>query len=90
PGWTMALQGLEEKLPGDILRIIHINGIPFSTIRCKDAFEAVSRDIRENNAALVAGFSTQLFVRDIIKDILQRFNLFRTTYGKIRSGKRIH
>jgi hypothetical protein len=67
-----------------------INGIPFYSIRCRDAFEIISKDIRENNAASIAGFNAKLYFRDIIKLGVQRFNLFRTTYGKIRSAKRIH
>lgn len=90
PGWTMKLHRIEEILHRDALKVVNINGILFSLIRCRDAFDAVSKDIRENNAASIAGFSISLYIRDIIKQGLQRFNIFRTTYGKIRSAKRIH
>lgn len=90
PGWTMQLNRLGEMLPPEILQEYIINGIAFYSIRCKDAFDFISKDIKENNAASIAGFNTKLYFRDIIKLGLQRFNLFRTTYGKIRSAKRIH
>ena len=86
----MQLQKLTEILPPDVLKVYDINGIPFYTIRCGDAYKIISKDIRENNASSIAGFSAKLYFRDIIKSRLQRFNLFRTSYGKIRSAKRIH
>ena len=89
-GWTMKLDRLQDKLPSDILNTYLINGIPFYTIRCSDVYEFISRNIRENNASLIAAYSIKLYFRDIIKTNLQRFTLFRTTYGKIRSAKRIH
>jgi len=90
PGWTMQLQKLDEMIPQEKLKSFNINGIPFSMIRCRDAYEIISKDIRENNARSIAGYSMKLYIRDIIKTGLQRFNLFRTTYGKIRSAKRLH
>ena len=89
-GWTMNLHRIEDVLSQRFLNTIKINSIAFSMVRCTDVFAAISDDIRENNAASIAGFSYSLYIRDIIKDTLRRFNLFRTTYGKIRSGKRIH
>jgi len=89
-GWTMQLHKLSEILTPDVLKVYQINGIPFYTIRCRDAYEVISNDIKENNASSIAGFNTKLYFRDIIKTGLQRFNLFRTSYGKIRSAKRIH
>ncbi len=90
PGWTMNLQRIEKVLSENTLITSLINGISFSSIRCNDVFETISEDIRENNAASIASFSISLYIRDIIKEVLRRFNIFRTTYGKIRSGKRIH
>jgi aminoglycoside 3-N-acetyltransferase len=89
PGWTMALHKLEGILPQDMLRKYVFNGIPFYTIRCQDAYEIISRDIRENNASSLVEYNMKLYFRDIIKLRLNRFNIFRTTYGKIRSAKRI-
>jgi aminoglycoside 3-N-acetyltransferase len=89
-GWTMKLDRLQEVLPADILNTFSINGIPLYTIRCSDAYDFISKDIRQNNASLIAGFSIKLYLRDILKSGLQRFTLFRTTYGKIRSAKRIY
>ncbi len=89
-GWTMQLHRLAKLLPPEVLKENIINGIPFYSIRSRDAFEIISKDIRENNAASIAGFNAKLYFRDIIKMGVQRFNLFRTTYGKIRSAKRIH
>ncbi len=88
PGWTMQLEKLNELLSGRELKEYRINGIPFSAIRARDAFEVISKDIRENRAASIVTFSLKLYFRDIIKHGLIRFNLFRTTYGKIRSAKR--
>jgi aminoglycoside 3-N-acetyltransferase len=88
-GYTMMLHRLPGILEDEILRKEMINGIPFSCVRCRDVYEAVGRDIRENKAASIAGFSTTLYFRDIIKQCLSRFNIFRTNYGRIRSGKRI-
>lgn len=90
PGFTMKLHLIEEKLKEKALQTTYINGVPFSQIRCRDAYESISRDIKENKARSISGFSITLYVRDIIKIPLQRFNLFRTTYGKIRSAKRIY
>lgn len=90
PGWTMQLQNLQDIIPPEKLKTYVINGIPFSTIRCNDAYELISHDIRENNAGNIVVFSPKLYIRDIMKLGLQRFNLFRTTYGKIRSAKRIY
>ncbi|HSG67951.1 MAG TPA: AAC(3) family N-acetyltransferase [Bacteroidales bacterium] len=89
PGYTMMLDRLEDKLTEEILHRYQINGVPFYAIRCSDAFRVISRDIAENHAASISGFSPKLYIRDIIKGAVQRFNIFRTTYGKIRSGKRI-
>jgi len=88
-GFTMMLDRLQGILTNDILRQEMINGIPFFCIHCRDVHDAVSRDITENGAASIAGFSTGLYFRDIIKHCLSRFNIFRTNYGRIRSGKRI-
>ena len=89
-GYTMAMDRLENILPERILSKSMINNIPFISIRCKDAYDIIGRDIRDNNASSIAKFTYSLYIRDIIKQGLQRFNLFRTTYGKIRSAKRIH
>lgn len=89
-GWTMRMQKLEKLFSDDRLRHYDINGLDFYSIRCKDAYDVISRDIRENNAQSIAAFSMKLYFRDILKLWLRRFNLFRTTYGKIRSAKRIH
>ncbi len=89
-GWTMQMHRLAELLPPEVLHLNTINGIPFYSIRCRDAFEIISKDISGNNASSIAGFGLKLYFRDIIKSGLQRFNLFRTTYGKIRSAKRIY
>ena len=89
PGWTMALHRLQGILPENILRKYVFNGIPFYTIRCQDAYEVISRDIRENNASSLVEYKMKLYFRDIIKIRLNRYNIFRTTYGKIRSAKRI-
>jgi hypothetical protein len=90
PGYTMKLGILEKKLKQEYLDTIIINGIPFSMIRCRQAYEAISHDIRNNRARSIAAFEPGLFVRDILKHNLKRFRLFRTTYGKIRSAKRIY
>jgi aminoglycoside 3-N-acetyltransferase len=90
PGWTMHLERLQQLLSPEILKEYRFNEIPFSVISCRHAFELISADIRENNAASVAGFTYSLYFRDIIKQGLKRFKLFRTTHGKIRSAKRIH
>ncbi|MCK4568802.1 MAG: AAC(3) family N-acetyltransferase [Bacteroidales bacterium] len=89
-GYTMALDRLADILPAEILFKNMINNVPFISLRCKDTYEIIGRDIRENNASSIAKFSYSLYIRDIIKNGLQRFNLFRTTYGKIRSAKRIY
>lgn len=88
PGWTMQLDRLNRLLSGRELKEYSINGIPFSAIRARDAYEVISRDICENGAASIVKFSLKLYFRDIIKQTLLRFTLFRTTYGKIRSAKR--
>ena len=64
-GWTMQLNKLAEIMPPDIIQTQMINGIPFYSIRCRDAFEIISRDIRNNNASSIAGFSLKLYFRDI-------------------------
>jgi aminoglycoside 3-N-acetyltransferase len=89
PGWTMMLQRLREIIPADKLNVFRFNDIEFSSIRCADAYEIISKDIKENKAASIAAFDRSLFFRDIIKQQLERFNIFRTAHGKIRSGKRI-
>jgi aminoglycoside 3-N-acetyltransferase len=89
PGWTMKLDKLEEELSKHSLTTVQINGIAFSFIRSSDAFDVIRKDIKENNASSIVAFSFSLYIRDIIKEALQRFNIFRTTYGKIRSGKRL-
>lgn len=88
-GYTMNMQMLEDKLPPEILRIKYINSIAYSMIRCKAAFDAVSSDIRENRARGIVTFNMNLYLRDIIKKALRSITFYRTTYGKIRSGKRI-
>lgn len=88
-GWTMVLSQLESIIPDDVIQRYEFNGIGFSSIRCKDAFSIISQDILENKARSIAAYSNALFFRDIIKRKLEKFNLFRTNYGKIRSGKRI-
>jgi len=87
-GWTMQMQGLEKLFPDQKLRRYTINGIDFFCVRCRDVYDVVSQDIRENNARSIAVFSLKLYFRDILKSCLRRFNLFTTTYGKIRSAKR--
>ena len=89
-GYTMAMDRLEDIIPERAINTSMINNIPFISIRCKDAYDIIGRDISDNNASSIARFSYSLYIRDIIKQGLQRFNLFRTTYGKIRSAKRIH
>jgi hypothetical protein len=90
PGYTMRLKIFEDKLKEGPLNLIDINGIPFSMIRCREAYEYICQDIKENKARSIAGFSIALYFRDIIKHNLQRFNIFRTPYAKIRSAKRIY
>ena len=90
PGYTMKLSILEDKLKDGLLKKVDINGIPFSMIRCREAYDYLCKDIKENKARSIAGFSMHLYFRDIIKHNLQRFKLFRTPYGKIRSAKRIY
>jgi len=90
PGWTTQMEKLEKLFSAETLQQYSINGIPFYTIRCRDAYEVISSDIRENNARSIAAFNMKLYLRDVIKSGLQQLNLFRTTYGKIRSAKRIH
>ncbi|MEE4256358.1 MAG: AAC(3) family N-acetyltransferase [Bacteroidales bacterium] len=89
-GWTMQMHKLEKLFSNDKLRHYRINGVDFFSIRCRDAYDVVSLDIRMNNAMSIAAFSMKLYFRDILKLWLKRFNLFRTTYGKIRSAKRIY
>lgn len=89
PGWTMALQQLEAIIPEDVIKKYEFNGIGFSSIRSVDAYRIISQDIKENKARSIAEYSNTLFFRDILKRKLEKFNLFRTNYGKIRSGKRI-
>ncbi len=88
-GYTMCLDRLEAKLPGEVMEQKYINGVPFYILRCKPVFDVLSKDIRENAARSVVRFDIKLYFRDIIKQALLRFSLFRTTYGKIRSGKRL-
>ncbi len=89
-GWTMMLHLIEKVFSDDVLIRKKINGVNYSYIRCADAYEVISSDINDNKAASITVFSKGFYIRDIIKEGLQRFNLFRTTYGKIRSGKRIY
>lgn len=90
PGWTMQMGELEKLLRPEKMQHFVINGIDFYSIRCRDAYEIISKDIKENNARSIAGYSLKLYFRDILKSSLKRFNLFRTTHGKIRSAKRIY
>lgn len=89
PGYTMVMEELQRKLSQAIVQELEINGVSFTSIRCETAFGYIKNDIQENNAASIVKFSTALYLRDILKQGLLKFNLFRTTYGKIRSGKRI-
>lgn len=89
PGWTMDMGTLEESLSQAAMQQIIINEVPFSMLRCKEAFEYIRNDIRENKAASIARFNMKLYFRDVIKQCFLRYNIFRTTYGKIRSAKRI-
>jgi aminoglycoside 3-N-acetyltransferase len=86
-GWTMKLQLLQERLKQGNLQETEFNGIPVFTIRCAEAFAIISHDIRENAAARIAGFSVGLYLRDTIKQAAARLKIFRTRYGRIRSGK---
>lgn len=89
-GYTMVLHLLEKKLPEAGLLVKTINGINFSVIECGQVYESIKNDIAENNAASIARFSFALYLRDRIKSVLLNLKIFRTTYGKIRSGKRIY
>jgi len=84
-GWTMRLHLLEQVFPESAFKKITINGVSFTMIRCEEAFKTIRKDIEENNAVNIAGFSTGLYTQGLL-----RFNIFRTTYGKIRSAKRLH
>lgn len=90
PGYTMRLERLPELFPPGVLKSYSFNEIPFFTIGCRDAFDALQANIRADGGTSLAGFSMKLYFRDIIKTMLSRFNLFRTTYGKIRSAKRTY
>jgi aminoglycoside 3-N-acetyltransferase len=90
PGWTMQLHRLQELIPKQFIQQESYNDIFITAIRAKDAYEIISKDIKHNKAASIAAFTYSLYFRDIIKQGLRRFKLFRTTHGKIRSAKRTH
>lgn len=90
PGYDMVLDKIEKILSKTKMSKMSTAGISFYSLHCKDAFELIRMDITENHASSIATFKPNLYYRDIIKSVLRRLNLFRTTHGKIRSAKRIY
>lgn len=90
PGYDMVLDKIEKILSDTKMSKMDNAGISFYSLRCEDAFELIRKDITENQASSIATFKSNLYYRDILKSVLRRLNLFRTTHGKIRSAKRIY
>lgn len=71
PGWTMALEGLENLLKEkNIATSVNINKIPFTLVKLTDSYDVIRRDIRDNKAANLARYDFKLYLRETAKSIL--------------------
>ena len=83
PGWDLNFKPIEKILKNSILKEKSVNNIKFQMLNLADAYLIVQKDILENNAKSLAYFSKKFFVRDLIKDILHKFNIFSSAQDKI-------
>ena len=85
-GWTMNLERLQDKLESGILDIMTLNNVHFSQLKIRDAHKIILGDIRGNKAESIAHFESKLFFRDLAKNFLHKFRVYRTTQDKINHG----
>ena len=90
PGWDLNFKPIEEILKNSTLKEKSVNNIKIQMLNLADAYLIIQKDIRENNAKSLAYFSKKLFVRDIIKDILHKFNIFSSAKDKIINQKYVN
>ncbi len=81
-GWTMSMDSLEKALVNITLQKGRINGVSYSMVSLKKAYDIILDDIRNNNAASIARFDTSLFIKENLKKIFNLFS-YRTTSDKI-------
>jgi aminoglycoside 3-N-acetyltransferase len=89
PGWDLNFKPIEKILKNSILKEKSVNNIKIQMLNLADAYLFIQKDIRENNAKSLAYFSKKLFVRDIIKDILHKFNIFSSAQDKITNQNKM-
>jgi len=85
-GWTMNLDLLQKQLESTVLQTRVINKVECSMLNIKDADKVIRSDIRDNRARNIAHFEYKLYARDMAKELLQKFNLYKTTQDKINYG----
>lgn len=88
-GWDLNFKPLEEILKNSILKEKSINNIKFQMLNLAETYLIIQKDIRENNAKSLAYFSKKLFIMDIIKDILHKFNIFSSAQDKITNRNKM-
>jgi aminoglycoside 3-N-acetyltransferase len=82
-GWTMQLDMLQGLLEKSVLNKKMINGVEFSMLHLEKAFPVIRNDITENKARNIAKFDLKLYFRDLAKNLLHRYNIYKTTQDKI-------
>ncbi len=82
-GWTMQLDMLQGLLEKSVLNKKMINGVEFSMLHLEKAFPVIWNDITENKARNIARFDLKLYFRDLAKNLLHRYNIYKTTQDKI-------
>ncbi len=89
-GWTMEMSGLEMALVNSGIAVkTRINGIPCTIVDIAKSFEAVKSEITQNNARNIACFSSNLYFRDMTKQLLGQIG-FYTKSDRISRAPGIH
>lgn len=84
PGWTMCLAKLQALMEeNDLILKQEFNGIFFSMINLEHAYDLILGDINNNKARNIACFSTQLFMKGIVKSLMQSFIGYQTVSERI-------
>ncbi len=86
PGWTMVMDRLELLLRDEFIDDTTINGIRFCLLELPGAGKIIRNDIINNHANNIAAFSTNLYIRDVVKGFLYKFRKYQTVHDRINHG----
>jgi aminoglycoside 3-N-acetyltransferase len=84
-GWTMCLGKLQQLMhDGGLLSVEDHNGVLFSFVGLKGAFDLLVHDISTNRARNIACFNTSIYLKELVKSLLGSIFGYRTLAERIR------